>query len=69
VTSRSGPGESRADPGLNVIVSERYQLINLAYRLGSLRDPAEQRIALLEEPGMKQDRLLPAPCHITTMED
>jgi RNA polymerase sigma factor (sigma-70 family) len=39
MTSQSGPGEGRADPGLTVIMSERRQLINLAYRLlGSLAD-------------------------------
>jgi DNA-directed RNA polymerase specialized sigma24 family protein len=39
MTSRSGPGESRGDPDLSVIVSERRRLINLAYRLlGSLAD-------------------------------
>ena len=39
MTSQSGPGESPLDPGLNAIMSERRQLINLAYRLlGSLAD-------------------------------
>src|SRR6266511_3527493 len=37
--ARSEPGHGRPDPGLNAIVSERRQLINLAYRLlGSLAD-------------------------------
>ena len=36
---RSGPGDERPDPGLNAIMSERRQLINLAYRLlGSLAE-------------------------------
>jgi RNA polymerase sigma factor (sigma-70 family) len=35
----SGPGHGRLDPGLSAIMSERRQLINLAYRLlGSLAD-------------------------------
>ena len=39
MTSQSGPGESPLDPGLSAIMSERSQLINLAYRLlGSLAD-------------------------------
>jgi RNA polymerase sigma factor (sigma-70 family) len=44
MTSRSGPGAAdsgrgRPDPGLSVIMSERRQLINLAYRLlGSLAE-------------------------------
>jgi RNA polymerase sigma factor (sigma-70 family) len=39
VTSQSVPGDEQPDPGLTVIMSERRQLINLAYRLlGSLAD-------------------------------
>lgn len=39
MTTRSEPGHGRLDPGLSVIMSERRQLINLAYRLlGSLAD-------------------------------
>jgi RNA polymerase sigma factor (sigma-70 family) len=39
MTSRSGPGDGRPDPGLNAIMSERRHLINLAYRLlGSLTE-------------------------------
>jgi RNA polymerase sigma-70 factor (ECF subfamily) len=39
MSTRSEPGPGRPDPGLNAIVSERRQLINLAYRLlGSLAD-------------------------------
>src|SRR4051794_26609443 len=39
MTTRSGPGPDRPDPALSVIVSERRQLINLAYRLlGSLAE-------------------------------
>jgi RNA polymerase sigma factor (sigma-70 family) len=39
MTTQSEPGHGRPDPGLSVIISERRQLINLAYRLlGSLAD-------------------------------
>jgi len=39
MTTSSGPGNGRPDPGLNAIISERRQLINLAYRLlGSLTE-------------------------------
>ena len=35
----SGPGEGRPDPGLDAVIDERRQLINLAYRLlGSLAE-------------------------------
>ena len=39
MSTRSGPGGGRPDPGLSAIMSERRQLINLAYRLlGSLAE-------------------------------
>jgi DNA-directed RNA polymerase specialized sigma24 family protein len=39
MTSQSEPGGGRPDPGLRAIMSERRQLLNLAYRLlGSLAD-------------------------------
>jgi RNA polymerase sigma factor (sigma-70 family) len=39
MTTRSGPGDGQPDPGLSAIMSERRQLINLAYRLlGSLAE-------------------------------
>ena len=39
MTTPSGPGNGRPDPDLNAIISERRQLINLAYRLlGSLTE-------------------------------
>jgi RNA polymerase sigma factor (sigma-70 family) len=39
MSRRSEPGDGRPDPGLGAIMSERRQLINLAYRLlGSLTD-------------------------------
>jgi RNA polymerase sigma-70 factor, ECF subfamily len=39
MSTRSEPGHGRSDPGLSAIMSERRQLINLAYRLlGSLAE-------------------------------
>src|SRR5213082_1368634 len=39
MTSRSGPGDGQLDPGLDAIMGERRQLINLTYRLlGSLAE-------------------------------
>ena len=39
MSTRCGPGDSRPDPGQTVVMSERRQLINLAYRLlGSLAE-------------------------------
>jgi RNA polymerase sigma-70 factor, ECF subfamily len=39
MSTQSEPGDGRLDPGLSAILSERRQLINLAYRLlGSLTD-------------------------------
>ncbi|TCC52543.1 sigma-70 family RNA polymerase sigma factor [Kribbella capetownensis] len=39
MNTRSGPRQNRHDPGLDAIMSERRQLINLAYRLlGSLAE-------------------------------
>jgi RNA polymerase sigma factor (sigma-70 family) len=39
MSTRSGPGHGRTDPGLSAIISERGQLINLTYRLlGSLAE-------------------------------
>jgi RNA polymerase sigma factor (sigma-70 family) len=39
MSTRSGPGDDRPDPGLSANTSERRQLINLAYRLlGSLAE-------------------------------
>jgi RNA polymerase sigma factor (sigma-70 family) len=39
MSTRSGSGDDRLDPGLSAIMSERRQLINLSYRLlGSLAD-------------------------------
>ena len=39
MSTRSGAGDGRPGPGLSAIMSERRQLINVAYRLlGSLAD-------------------------------
>jgi DNA-directed RNA polymerase specialized sigma24 family protein len=39
MSTPSGPGDGRPDPGLSAIISERGQLLNLAYRLlGSLAE-------------------------------
>jgi RNA polymerase sigma-70 factor (ECF subfamily) len=39
MTTQSRPGHGRPDPGLDAIMSERHQLINIAYRLlGSLAE-------------------------------
>jgi RNA polymerase sigma factor (sigma-70 family) len=39
MSTRSGPGDGGSEPGLDAIMGERRQLINLAYRLlGSLAD-------------------------------
>ena len=39
MNTRSGPGAGRPDPGLDAVMSERRQLISLAYRLlGSLAE-------------------------------
>jgi RNA polymerase sigma factor (sigma-70 family) len=39
MSTRSGPGDGRRQPGLDAVMSERRQLINLAYRLlGSLAE-------------------------------
>ena len=39
MSTRSGPGDARPDPGLSAVMNERRHLINLAYRLlGSLAE-------------------------------
>ena len=52
MSTPSGPGDGRADPGLSAIMGERRQLINLAYRLlGSLAEAeaAPRRAGLVRD--------------------
>ena len=44
MSTRSEPGPGRPDPGLDAIMSERRQLINLAYRLLSSLTEAEDAV-------------------------
>jgi DNA-directed RNA polymerase specialized sigma24 family protein len=72
MTTRSGPGDGRPDPGLDAIISERRRLINLAYRLlGSL---AEAEDAVQETyarwhgmPGQQQDAIASSGAWLTTV--
>jgi hypothetical protein len=51
MSSQSGPGDDRLDPGLSAIMSERRPLINLAYRLlGSLSDADGDRVRHRRRP-------------------
>ncbi|HEX5543186.1 MAG TPA: sigma factor [Micromonospora sp.] len=49
MTNQSEPGDGRLDPGLSTIMSERRQLINLAYRflssLADAEDPVQETYA------------------------
>src|SRR5271156_1537185 len=71
-SSRSGPGDGRPDPGLDMIMGERRQLINLAYRLlGSL---AEAEDAVQEAyarwyalSGQQQDAIASPGAWLTTV--
>jgi DNA-directed RNA polymerase specialized sigma24 family protein len=66
MSTQSGRGDGQPDPGLSAIMSERRQLINLAYRLlGSL---AEAEDAVQETYArwyamsrQQQDALSPPP--------
>jgi RNA polymerase sigma factor (sigma-70 family) len=72
MTTPPGPGHSRPDPGADAIMSERRQLINLAYRLlGSL---AEAEDAVQETyarwyalPRPQQDAIVSPGAWLTTV--
>src|ERR1700716_2700820 len=72
MSTRSGPGPGRPDPGLDAIMSERRQLINLTYRLlGSLaeaEDAVQETYArwyALSRP--QQDAIEPPGAWLTTV--
>jgi RNA polymerase sigma factor (sigma-70 family) len=44
MTIRTGPGHGRPDPGLDAVMSERRQLINIAYRLLGCLAEAEDAV-------------------------
>ena len=56
MTSRSEPGDGPLDSGLDAVMSERRQLINLAYRLLGDRDRMDDA---LQEAYVKAFRALP----------
>jgi RNA polymerase sigma-70 factor (ECF subfamily) len=65
MTTASGPGHGRPDPGLSAIMSERRQLINLAYRLlGSLaeaEDAVQETYARWYAMSRQQQEAIEAP--------
>jgi len=65
MSTRSGPGDERPDPGLNAIMSERRQLINLAYRLlGSLaeaEDAVQETYARWYAMSRQQQEVIESP--------
>jgi RNA polymerase sigma factor (sigma-70 family) len=72
MTTPSGPGPGRHDPGLDAIMSERRQLINLAYRLlGSLADAEdavqETYARWYALPPQQQDAILSPAAWLTTV--
>jgi RNA polymerase sigma-70 factor (ECF subfamily) len=65
MTTRSGPGHARPDPGLDAVTSERRQLINLAYRLlGSLaeaEDAVQETYARWYAMSRQQQEVIESP--------
>jgi RNA polymerase sigma-70 factor (ECF subfamily) len=72
MTTHSGPGHGRPDPGLTAIISERRRLINLAYRLlGSLTDAEdavqETYARWYAMPGQQRDDIASPAAWLTTV--
>src|ERR1700755_1009115 len=70
--SRSGPGDGQLDPGLSAIMSERRQLVNLAYRLlgslGEAEDAGQETYARWYALSRRQqDAIEPPGAWLTTV--
>jgi RNA polymerase sigma factor (sigma-70 family) len=65
MSTRSGPGDGRSEPSLSAITSERYALINLAYRLlGSLaeaEDAVQEAYARWYDMTREQQQAIESP--------
>src|SRR6478609_8431469 len=68
MTSRSGPGDGQLDPGLSAIMSERRQLVNLAYRLlGSLAEAEDAVQETYARSRQQQDAIETPGAWLTTV--